>query len=116
MPRFTLVLCCVLALGGALYASASETTPSAPTAELPQAPAPEPNFIDTLAWHGMRFESPESATGVGRAVCDALEHHVSPSRISDILVRTLSITRTEAHLFVLTAVDAFCRQFAGSGR
>lgn len=116
MPRITLVLCCVLMLGATLFACATETPANAPVVEFPLVPRGEPDFIDALAGSGMQFENPESAKGVGHGVCDALESEVDPSHVSDLLVQTLPITPAEAQVFVVTAVDAFCPQLAGSRR
>lgn len=113
MPRITLSLCCALVLGIALYAAGGTASPANAPVEVPVAAIDESGFIEALATDGMHFESSESAVGVGRGACDALARDVGPSHIADLLAESLSITITEAQLFVLSAVDSFCPGMAG---
>lgn len=113
MPRITLSLCCVLMLAVALYSGATSSTADAP-AEAPARIADDPNFIETLATYGIRFDRHETAVDVGRSVCAALERNVGPSDVANILVETLPITTAEAEVFVLVAVDEFCPELVGS--
>ena len=76
-------------------------------------------FLSTLAGLGIEFATPDEAVAAGNNICDIVSegnaNGIAPTEIRSVVVNSMvgeSLTSAEATQVMLSAVSAYCPEFA----